>query len=290
MKVKYVIITPVRNEEQHLPATLASVCSQSIQPARWIIVDDGSTDGTNRIADEAARQQEWIKVLHRESLGPRLAGAGVMAAFYAGIKSLGAESWQYLVKLDGDVTFERDYFENCFAHFAAEPRLGIAGGLICNSVNGSLCPESKEDPPFHVRGATKIYRYECWQAIGGLIQVAGWDTVDELRANMLGWTTRTLPDIPIVHHRPAGGAYGAWSNWIKNGYANYVSRYHPLFMLLKCVKRLIQKPYGIAALALWVGFCRGHIKRAWRVEDQEFVRYFHRQQMLRLLGRPSLWD
>jgi poly-beta-1,6-N-acetyl-D-glucosamine synthase len=289
-QVRYIIISPVRNEQEYLAQTIKSVVLQTIRPKRWIIVNDGSSDETGRIIEEAARHHEWIRALHRPDRGARKAGSGVMETFYDGFKVLGNELWDYLVKLDGDVTFEAGYFERCFARFSAEPRLGIGGGRICNLVNGDLLPESKLDPPFHVRGATKIYRYECWQAIGGLVQATGWDTIDELKANMLGWCTRTFHDISAVHHRSAGAAYGTWSNWVKNGQANYATGYHPAFMLLKCAKRLFHKPYGIAALGLWVGFCKGGVTRAWRMDDPDFLRYFRGQQMRRFLGRPSLWS
>jgi glycosyltransferase involved in cell wall biosynthesis len=285
----YIIITPARNEADYLPGTIQSVVSQTIRPARWILVDDGSTDGTGRFLDEAAAQHPWIWVLHRENRGVRKAGAGVMEAFYSGLQRLNGEAWEYLVKLDGDVTFKPDYFERCFAHFMAEPLLGIGGGLVCRPEHGGTLPEAKGDPMVHVRGATKIYRYECWQAIGGLGRATGWDTVDELKANMLGWNTRTFPDIPIVHHRPAGGAYGAWANWVKNGQADYATGYHPVFMLLKCVRRLFMPPYGLAAAALWVGFCRGYFQRLPRIEDAQFVKYLRREQMKRLFCRSHLW-
>jgi biofilm PGA synthesis N-glycosyltransferase PgaC len=288
--VRYIIISPVRNEAEYIRETIGSVVSQSILPAQWIIVDDGSSDKTGQIIDEAASEYDWIKALHREDRGLRRAGVGVMEAFYTGFELIGTEQWDYLVKLDGDVTFEPNYFERCFARFDEEPRLGIAGGLVCKVVEGKRCEESKVDPAFHVRGPTKIYRRECWQAIGGLISATGWDSVDELKANMKGWLTRTLPDIELVHHRPTGAAYGAWSNWVKNGRANYVAGYHPLFMLLKCFSRAFSRPYGIAAAGLWVGFCSGLLRREWRVDDPEFLRYFREQQFRRLMGRPSLWS
>jgi poly-beta-1,6-N-acetyl-D-glucosamine synthase len=287
--LRYIIISPVRNEQQHLQGTIESVTAQTLRPAQWIIVNDGSGDGTGRVAEEAAQRHAWIKVVHREDRGVRRAGSGVMEAFQSGLNQLGDEPWDFLVKLDGDVTFEPGYFERCFARFAAEPRLGIAGGLICNLAHGVARPESKTDPAFHVRGATKIYRWECWQAIDGLAQVTGWDTIDELKANMLGWSTRTFTDIQILHHRPAGGAYGSWANWVKNGRANYVTGYHPVFMLLKCMKRVFQRPYGVAALGLWAGFCSGYLNRMPRIQDRALIMYLRREQIKRLLLQSSLW-
>src|SRR5690606_24828962 len=129
-------------------------------------------------------------------------------AFYDGYREI-QRSWEYLVKLDGDVTFDANYFERCFQKFADDPRLGIGGGTVCNIVNGKVVPESKLDPAFHVRGATKIYRKGCWDQIGELIRAPGWDTLDELKANMLNWSTLTFGDIQLLHHKPAGSADGS---------------------------------------------------------------------------------
>jgi glycosyltransferase involved in cell wall biosynthesis len=286
----YIVITPVRNEEKYLLRTIQCMAGQTIVPTQWLLIDDGSTDGTGKIIDEAAARFPWINAIHRKDRGFRQAGGGVMQAFYEGYRTLGPQAWHFLVKLDGDLTFSNDYFEQCLKRFGANPKLGIAGGLICNEVHGALEAESKIDPAFHVRGATKIYRRECWDQIGGLISAPGWDTVDEVKANMVGWSTCTFPDLPLVHHRPAGMAYGQWSNLVKNGQANYVAGYHPLFMFLKCLRRTIEKPYLIEACGLWAGFVSGYLKRIPQVSDAEVIKYFRQQQINRLLGRKSLWS
>ena len=268
---------------------IASVVSQTIRPRLWVIVDDGSTDEPGRIIDEAASRYSWIRAIHRADRGSRRAGSGVMEAFYDGYKLVPDELWEFLVKLDGDLSFESDYFERCFCAFQAEPRLGVGGGLVCTSANGITSAEFK-DPEFHVRGPTKIYRRDCWHQIGGLIRTPGWDTFDQVKANMLGWKTRTFNDIKLTHHRSTGGAYGAWPDYVKNGLANYVVGYHPIFMFLKCIRRSFRRPYGLAGLALMAGFFRGYLRRIPQVEDREVIDYLRRQQMSCLFGRKSLWS
>lgn len=294
----YVIIAPVRNEAAYLPAMIECIAAQTILPALCIIVDDGSKDETPAILEKAAQTYPWFLSVTRPDRGKRKAGSGVMEAFYAGYRILDPEpwetganvNWRFLAKLDGDVTFAPDFMERCLARFSENPNLGIGGGLVVNEVNGELKAESTVDPAFHVRGATKIYRRECWQAICGLEKVTGWDTIDELKANMHGWRTETFTEIPILHHRPAGAAYGTWANWMKNGRANYASGYHPLFMFLKCLARLTEKPYGLASLALGLGYLRALITRDWRVSDPAYHRYFTDQQFRRLLHQPNLWN
>jgi poly-beta-1,6-N-acetyl-D-glucosamine synthase len=287
--VNFVVISPLRNEEHFLPQTVRCMAAHTVRPAEWILVDDGSTDTTGNVVDDAARRFPWIKAIHRKDRGFRQAGGGVIEAFDDGLGAVTNAGWEFIAKFDGDLTFGADYFERCLDNFATDQKLGIAGGTICNEVNGVLVTESKIDPAFHVRGATKIYRRECWDQIGGLIRAPGWDTVDEVKANMLGWTTRTFPDLKLVHHRPAGGAYGTWSNLVKNGRANYVAGYHPLFMLLKCLRRSLERPYFIEGLGLWVGFLGAYLNRVPKVGDKDVIKYFRRQQMNRLLDRKSLW-
>jgi poly-beta-1,6-N-acetyl-D-glucosamine synthase len=287
---RYIIISPVRNEQGHLPDTISAVAQQTIRPWRWILVDDGSQDGTGPLIDAAARQYDWIEACHRPDRGFRQAGGGVIDAFYDGYERVGNRPWDFLVKLDGDLSFAADYFARCFEYFAAEPRLGIGGGTVCHASGGEHVVESAVDPAFHVRGATKIYRAACWRAIGGLIRAPGWDTVDEFKANMLGWQTRTFPDVPLIHYRQAGEAYGQWHNWTKNGLANYVAGYHPVFMLAKCFKRLFHKPPLIVSVGLWAGFCSGYMRRIPQVADREVVRYVRRQQLRRLLLQPSIYS
>ena len=322
----YIIITPVRNEGPHFHQTIDSILSQTIRPKAWVIVDDGSTDITPQLVDAAAAQHPWICAVHRTDRGFRNQGGGVIEAFYDGYAKLSAlyqlatpglhhsttpslqdpatpgphyssapvlhhpiPAWDFLVKLDGDLSFAADYFEQCFKRFAADPQLGIGGGRVYCRVNGATIEDSPGDPSFHVRGATKIYRRATWDAIGGLVRAPGWDTLDEVKANMLGWKTYSFHDLRLIQLKPTGAADGSWKNWVKNGRANYITGYHPLFMLLKCFKRVFQKPYGLAGLGLLSGFSAGYLGRLPQVPDPDLIRYLRRQQMNRLLGRDSLW-
>jgi biofilm PGA synthesis N-glycosyltransferase PgaC len=283
----YVIITPVRDEAQHLERTIESVLSQTIVPTEWLIVDDGSTDGTGAVIDRYAAQVSWMRAIPRANRGFRKAGGGVIEAFYDGYNSLQTKAWEFIVKLDGDLTFPPDYFERCFAHFRSEPRLGIGGGEISHELGGQLKVEA--NPAFHVRGATKIYRRACWEAIGGLCVAPGWDTIDEVKANMLGWSTLSFPELRLVHHRFTGAAEGLLRDRVKHGVACYVSGYHPLFVAASCISRLAQKPYLIGSAAILYGFIKGRLTHAPRVQDARMIRYLRGQQLRRLIGLETIW-
>jgi len=286
-ETKYVIITPVRDESTTLRYTIESVARQSIRPTEWIIVNDGSTDDTGTIVDEAAVQYPWIHAVHRSNRGWRQPGGGVVEAFNAGYAELRCSDWEFLVKLDGDLSFDAGYFGECFAYFDRDQTLGVGGGSICNLIDGTL--HAERCPRFHVRGATKIYRRACWEALGGLWPAPGWDTIDEVKAQRLGWRTESFRDLNLVHRRPTGEADGFWHALVKYGRANYITGYHPLFMICKCIRRLPQRPYIVGSLGLFYGFITGYTKRIPQVDDRATIAYVREQQINCLRGRPTTW-
>jgi biofilm PGA synthesis N-glycosyltransferase PgaC len=283
---KYVIVTPIRDEAALIESTLNCVDRQTIRPAEWVLVDDGSTDGTGAIIDRYAGWWPWVRVLHRTNRGFRKSGAGVVEAFDEGYRSVTCHDWEFIVKLDGDLTFAPDYFERCLCHFEREPRLGIGGGEVYHDIDGNLKLEA--NPRFHVRGATKIYRRDCWRAISGLRQVPGWDTIDEVTANMLGWKSYSFPELRLVHHRHTGMAEGLLKDRVKHGVACYCAGYHPFFVAASCVYRLMRRPYVLGAGAMLWGFVKGHLKRLPRAEEA-VVRYVQEQQLRRLCGMETIW-
>jgi glycosyltransferase involved in cell wall biosynthesis len=287
--INYVIVTPVRDEASFVEKTIQSVTCQTVLPNEWILVDDGSTDGTGEIIDNWKKRYSWIKVIHRRNRGFRVAGGGVVEAFYDGFAAISNPVWDFIVKLDGDLSFKEDYFEKCFEKFDEDPRLGIGGGLVCYEAPDELKEESVGDPPFHVRGATKIYRRSCWDLIAPIVSAAGWDTIDEVKANMLGWRTRSFRDIKLIQHKPTGRADGIWRNWFKNGRANYITGYHPLFMIGKCVKRAFHKPPLIQSAMLWAGFFSGYFLGLTRVSDKAVIKFLRQQQIRRMLMRTSIY-
>ena len=287
LSVKYVVISPVRDEEAYIRFTIESMIAQTVRPTEWIIVNDGSSDGTGQIIDEYAAVHPWIRPVHRGNRGFRKAGGGVVEAFNDGYATVRTPEWDFIVKLDGDLSFPPDYFEKCFQHFKNDPSLGVGGGIIYYLEKGEKLFEP--GPIFHVRGASKIYRRECWDAIDGFWPAPGWDTMDEVKANRLGWTTRSFADLHLQHYRYTGAADGVWGGLVKNGKANYICGYHPMFMLAKCVRRLFRPPYIIGSIALMYGFLSGYWKRTPQISDRQTIIYLRRQQLGRLWRRESIW-
>lgn len=281
------VITPVRDEEVYLPLTIESVVQQTIRPRQWIIVNDGSKDSTGSVIDQAERQHSWIKAVHRKDRGFRKWGAGIIEAFYDGYDVLDCKDWEFMSKLDGDLSFEPDYFEKAFDKFRNDPSVGIGGGVLYHYDRGRRVLENH--PQFHVRGGVKIYRRACWEAIDGLWVGPGSDTIDEVKANMLGWATSSFFDIHMIHHRLTGASWGQWGGLVKSGKIDYVSGYHPLFLTAKAIARLFRSPYLLGSFAHVYGYVSAHLQRMQRVDDPQLIQYLRRQQLARLFGGDTIW-
>jgi glycosyltransferase involved in cell wall biosynthesis len=279
--VKYVIITPVHNEEMYIRCTLDSVVSQKLLPEQWIIVDDGSTDNTAEIIQEFVKRHAWIKMVTLPVKGRREVGARVVRIFYEGYKLIDTD-YDFIVKLDGDLSFDSDYFERLLGKYVEDPRLGIAGGALYIPVGDQWRLEKV--PVDHVRGATKVYRKACFDEIGGLPLVNGWDGIDEWRAQMKGWKTRSYGELIVHHLRPTGASLGLWGGNIKAGEYAYFMGYPWLVILARSLYRVLTgRPPFVIGTALLLGYMKSWLARKPQFDDAEMIAFMRRKQMRRIL-------
>ena len=281
---RYLAITPARDEQQFLPGLIASMAAQTRLPSRWIIIDDGSSDGTAEILDEAARQHSWIEPVHLGRDRPRKPGGeSVIMQF------LPRDAWQdvdFIFRLDADLSFAPDFVELMLKEFAANTKLGIAGATLYEPVDDRwvAVPDMHS---FHTRGATKMYSSACFDAIEPLEGCPGWDTIDEMRALMRGMKTRSFEHIRAFHHRPQGEAAGAWSSYYGKGKTAYYIGYSPIFLIARAVRMAASRP--ISALCMTAGYFDSQVRRRPAVNDTKLVRFIRRQQVRRLLMLDSVW-
>ena len=175
---RYVLISPCRDEAQYLRRTLDSVAAQSVPPALWVVVDDGSTDETPAILEEYARRLPYLRVVRRTDRGRRQVGPGVIEAFYAGLETVRLEDFDYLCKLDMDLDLPVRYFELLMQRMESDPRIGTTSGKpwFVHPQSGALVPEVCGDEMSV--GMTKFYRVACFKEIGGFVRQVMWDGID----------------------------------------------------------------------------------------------------------------
>ncbi len=286
--LRYVVITVVRDEEDFLPRTIASMTAQTVTPAAWICVDDGSVDRTPALLAEAAAAYPWIEVVTLHGRPQRNAGEAAARGFNEVLPRARAHDPEVIAMLDGDTEFDPGYYETLLVALAADPKLGITGGHALEPHADGTWGRVRI-PSYHVHGATKTYRRACLEELGGLAPGIAWDTVDIVRARLAGWTTRTLSDAAFRHLRVTGSAGGlSRAPWIR-GRAAYLAGYHPLFTLARAVRNMFRPPLVTGGFHFLRGFLSGYRDKAPRMLAPEEVRAFRREQIRAMTGRSSWW-
>ncbi len=281
--LNYVLVTPARNEASFVGGTIASVVCQSCLPRRWVIVSDGSTDGTDEIVAEYAAKHEWIELLRTPERAERNF-AGKARAFNAGYAMVKEREFDVIGSLDADISFGPGYFEFLLAEFVRDPLLGVAGTPFRE---GTVQYDYRFSRSEHVSGACQLFRRECFESIGGYIPLrdGAVDLVAVVTARMKGWRTRTFTGQSCIHHRPMGSASaGVLAAAFKSGYGDYRMGVHPAWQLLRGMYQMTRKPFILLGGTLILGYFWAALKRARKPVPAAFVDFRRREQLLWLNG------
>jgi len=277
----YVLVTPVKNEDQSIGKTIDAVVAQTIRPVEWVIASDGSTDGTNEIVRSYLQKYPWIRLLE---LPPRKGHcfSSVVHNTMTAISNLESKYYSYLGLLDADVVFEPDYYEKTMLFFERDPILGIAGGVVIDPGEPrERVPRNRSEIP----GAVQFFRRECFDAIGRLIAIpeGGWDGIACVMARMAGYRTRLLSELVVDHLKPRNISQGSVlkRRW-QMGMRDFVVGYHPCFEAIKCMSRIGDAPWVAGSCAWWCGYVAGWITRKKSVVPKPVRRHLRHEQIERM--------
>jgi glycosyltransferase involved in cell wall biosynthesis len=280
--LRYVLVTPARNEAAFIEKTIQSVVSQTVPPMRWVIVSDGSTDGTDNIVRKYMRDHAWIELVQMPERRERHF-AGKVHAFNAGYARLKDLEYQVIGSLDADISFDDNYFSYLLGKLVEDQKLGLVGTPFKDGSNPIY------DYRFvnieHVSGACQVFRRECFEQIGGYVPVKGGciDHIAVLSARMKGWQTRTFTEKVCLHHREMGTAqHGMLKAKFAIGRKDYSVGYHPLWEIFRGLYQMTKKPLVIGGLAVMSGYFWAGIRRVERPVSAELVVFQRSEQMQRL--------
>jgi poly-beta-1,6-N-acetyl-D-glucosamine synthase len=280
-QLTYVLVTPARNEGMFIEQTIKSVVGQTIRPIKWMIVSDGSTDGTDSIVKKYSAEHRWIELM-RMPEGKERHFAAKAHAFNAGYIKVRDLNYDIIGNLDADITFEEDYFSFLLSKFAKNPRLGVGGTPFRE---GSHQYDYRFASIEHVSGACQLFRRECFNEIGGYVPIKGggidWTAVTTAR--MKGWQTRTFTEKTCLHHRKIGTGQGKrLISFFRFGKQDYYLGGHPLWEVFRSLYQMKTQPYILGGLFLFSGYIWAFLSREEKQISRELVEFRRREQMQRL--------
>lgn len=281
-QLRYVLITPARNEERFIEKTIQSVVAQTVLPSKWVIVNDGSTDATASIVRRYLAQHDWMELVELPTHRDRSFAAKVHA-FNAGFERVKNVEYEVIGNLDSDLSFDPDYCDFLLTKFDQDPNLGVAG-TIFREEGYSSATDSFEGQN-HVAGGCQLFRRPCFDEIGGYIpnKAGGIDWIAVTTARMMGWTTRSFREKWFFHYRSLGTAERSiLASTFSYGEKDYYLGGHPLWELFRVVYRATKKPYLLGGIALYSGYLSAFLRQMKRPVSDELMRFHRKEQMLKL--------
>jgi glycosyltransferase involved in cell wall biosynthesis len=283
----YAIVTPVRDEAENLRRIAGCLDEQTLRPTVWIIVDTGSTDGTLAEARALAGARPWI-VVRELAIGSKvMRGGPIVKAFHDGLHAV-PEACELVVKLDADITFEPDHFDRLVAAFESDARLGIGGGIAYERDADGVWRQRHGTGP-GVWGADRMYRRACLDDILPLDERMGWDTIDLVSANVHGWETRGLDDLPFLHHRAEGQReITRFEFFRKQGDAAHYMGYRPSYLVVRTLFRSTRDPWAFGIILGYLDAAKRREPRHPNASVRDYVRDQQRARRLKERAREAL--
>jgi poly-beta-1,6-N-acetyl-D-glucosamine synthase len=278
--MKYVLITPARNEERFITKTLDSMVAQTLLPERWVIVDDGSTDRTAEFVQSYSKRFPWIELVQRVQRGDRNFAAKIHA-FNIGFERVSLLPFEVIGNLDADLSFDPDYLEFLMQKFSEDARLGVAGTPFIE--NGYDSARDSFEGENHVAGGCQLFRRQCFEEIGGYIgnPAGGVDWIAVTTARMKGWKTCSFPEKRFHHYRSLGTAErGMIASAFSYGEKDYYLGGSPVWQLFRVCYRSAKHPVG--GFVLLAGYCWAALRRMKRPVSRELMCFHRREQMKKL--------
>lgn len=296
----YALITPAFNEAAYIERTIEGVLAQTVKPLLWIIVDDGSTDKTAEIIKRYTDAYPWIQYIYRSKEPNQSYYSSNVYAIQEGINQIHNSkfpthepgNFDFLAILDADISLPADYYSQILKRMKKDGKLGIASGVYIDRIGEDKFRKVLNDRRSTPK-ALMVFRKECYQDIGGFTPMKyGYeDTCACYMARMKGWKTWSFPDINAIHNKPVGTGHSSKLLIIRFrlGIGEYFIGSHPLFALLKSLKRCFkEKPFVLGGLARFAGYLYGTLMREKRQIPDALVHYIRKEQTSRIWNRNKI--
>lgn len=246
----YAVIISVRNEEEYISGCLDHIMLLDPAPITILVVDDGSTDGTQEILHRYNRVFRY-PIWYDRYLAP---GANIARALNVGvpiIHEVFPDKVEFILKVDADTHLPSTYFSDLKEKMDENPKLGITSGS----------PTGLKVWKWHASDGAKLFRRECMDDVGPFIPMFGYDSFYNLRAWQKGWEVLSYPDVKYKQVRP----WGPFSlmGWYLTGRAQRTLGYVLPYTVIYSILNMKNRPYILGGLIVFFSYI-AHTLTGWK--------------------------
>jgi len=295
----YILVTPVRNEENNLPYLANCIINQTVLPLIWLILDDCSIDNTSNIIEQLENKYQWIKSsrieIDQEGQLDQRFGKLCNTAFGEAIGYCHSNNirFSYLIKVDADILLPNNCIEIILSKFNCNERLGIASPHIIDA-SKKFDAEELQNMAFSPKmewydimswptDGLRIYRKETFEEIDWVPETIMPDTVAIAKAKMKGWHTMRFTDVVSIKTRVTTGAANTKCTSANfQGFGRYYLGYHPFVVLLSALLEVLRGK-TLFGFAIFWEYLKAAFKREPRIPDNDVREYFSKRQPLEII-------
>jgi len=278
----YVLTTPALDERDRLPGLLEDLEAQTPLPSVWLVVDDGSTDGTWEWLEEQASTRDWMEVRRSPEASDEYLGGHIARIKRWGLEQAldcargrGEEPFAAGV-VDADLRLPKEHYSRLLELLGSEQRMGVVSSIIrAEGEDATKEAFQRTDLP---RGGTQTFRVQCLEDIGGIPPYPGFDGAGNVKAKLAGWNTRLLTDLVASHARPTATRFGVGPGYKRKGHYAWFLGLHPIVVVGRSAAFTLKTPHagGFWFLTGWLGAA---LSRQERCPDPEIRNYYGKERL-----------
>lgn len=275
-RTSYVLVTPLHEDAGQLDDLVTTIRAQELRPALWVVVDDGSSDGTERRLRRLAARDEWIvgECLPRSASGRRRLHAELLVhGIRRAAETAEAERIdpRFVVHVDPDLRCSPSLLAELIDRCDRDRSVGIGSCGITEVGEDGQAHRLREVVDGVPRAELRAWRRDCIEEVG-MQPGPRWAESTAVRARNRGWSTTVFDDLVVEAASPGPGRDSLRGSW-RHGAEGWQVGLHPLALAEEAVSASVSER-GLRGVAMVAGYVEAAISRRRRSQDPELREYF----------------
>lgn len=290
--MEYILITPIKDEEEYLTQLLDTVVNQHVKPLVWVVVDNSEEDNSFQVAKQLFEAYSWIYVIKlREFLERGYSDKNFAQAINEGYKYAKRTcvekgiNYSFIGKTDATPILAEDYFQLLLSEMEQDPSLAFTCGIEHLLYKGKkTIIKPRYGIPLTGVNDIRLYRREFFEEVGGYPFTTSSDTSLLFKAVNRGWKVKVVENAHYIKPRLQASKIGVWQGNKLKGKTSYEMGQHPLLALMTMVEEGYRTPPHYQVIPQMWGYFLSAIRNEKRTDYNEMREYYSRERLREIVN------